>query len=218
MKISIPIFLVLCTLSGCGGHKSAEYDVTFINVTAGQPLSPPRLLLHEAGHSLWQIGHPASDALEKLAESGDSSMLTLPNTADHAQADAPLLPGASMEFVLKAGKMQHPELSVATMLVNTNDAFAGVSNLDLSHMGKGDTLMLTAPIYDAGTEANSESLADIPGPAAGGEGYNAERNDVNYVAYHPGVVTAADGLMSSVLDGQHKFDQGAVTIRIYRRQ
>ena len=72
------------------------------------------------------------------------------------------------------------------------------------------------PVLDAGTEANSEAAGTIPGPADGGEGYNAERDDADLVSFHPGVVSADDGLMMSALTSAHRFDNPAVKLSITR--
>jgi len=70
--------------------------------------------------------------------------------------------------------------------------------------------------YDAGTEANSETAATIPGPAAGGEGYNSTRDDRDTVGGHPGVISADDGLTGSALDASHRFDNPVARITITR--
>ena len=80
------------------------------------------------------------------------------------------------------------------------------------------SLTFTTFAYDAGTEANSEAAGTIPGPADSGEGFNEERDDVNYVAMHPGVVSQHDGLSSSVLSSQHKFDNPLTQVVITRTQ
>jgi hypothetical protein len=73
------------------------------------------------------------------------------------------------------------------------------------------------PAWDAGTEANSEASGTIPGPADGGEGYNATRDDlVNFVAIHRGVISADDGLNSSILDESHRFDNPVARVMIER--
>ena len=107
-------------------------------------------------------------------------------------------------------------LSIATMLVNTNDGFTGKTGIDINQMAIGDTISMTTVALDAGTEGNSELAGTIPGSADGGEGFNAERNDVDYVALHPGIVGMDDGLQSSVLNGDHRFDNPVVRILITR--
>ena len=104
------------------------------------------------------------------------------------------------------------------MMVNTNDGFTGLSALDVSSLAVGDSLIRTTVAYDAGTEANTEAAGTIPGPADGGEGFNEARDDVNFVARHPGVVTNEDGLSSSVLSPEHKFDNPLAKVVITSTQ
>ena len=71
--------------------------------------------------------------------------------------------------------------------------------------------------YDAGTEADSEEAATIPGPAGGGEGFNVARDDqADRVSMHSGVVSNNDGFATSNLTEQHRFDNPVVQIRIER--
>ena len=105
------------------------------------------------------------------------------------------------------------------MLVNTNDAITGVNDVLVGDMAVGDSVTLRAIAYDAGTEANTETAATIPGPAGGGEGFNAARDDIaDRVAMHPGIVGAEDGFATSNLTGQHKFDNPVALITIGRTQ
>ncbi|MCO7226889.1 spondin domain-containing protein [Pleionea sp. CnH1-48] len=195
-----------------------RYDVTVTNLTHGQPLSPVAVLLHDEG-SLWTFGEAASNELEVLAEGGDNAdVLGLSFVDMGASGTGPIPPGGSETVILTLTGTVYTYLTLATMLVNTNDAFAGVSRVQVSQLGVGDSMSLRAPVYDAGTEQNSELAGTIPGPADGGEGYNATRNDVNFVARHPGVVSADDGLTLSVLSDAHRFDNPLVNVEITRVQ
>ena len=112
-------------------------------------------------------------------------------------------------------------LTVTTMLVNTNDAFTGLNAADVSNMSVGDSKTFMTVTWDAGTEANTETAATMPGPAAGaagggGEaaGYDPVRDDLaDVVRLHTGVTTNAnatdpsrEGLATSVLTEGHRFD------------
>jgi hypothetical protein len=72
--------------------------------------------------------------------------------------------------------------------------------------------------YDAGTEANSEAKGTMPGPADGGEGFNASRDDVDFVHIHPGVISMYDGLADSVLGASHRFDNPVLAVTIMRTE
>jgi hypothetical protein len=195
-----------------------QYQVTVTNLTNAQPLSPVALVLHQTGE-IWTIGQPASQMLENLAESGDNSGVM---DADFVVASGTngdvLMPGMNAEIMLTTTDMMASHFSVATMLVNTNDAFTGLNAIDLSALEVGDMMMFKTRVYDAGTEGNSEMAGTIPGPADGGEGLNAERDDVDFVAMHPGVVSMDDGLSTSVLTADHKFDNPAMSVKIMRMQ
>ena len=98
------------------------------------------------------------------------------------------------------------------MLVNTNDGFIGLNGVDISELGIDESLVLYARVYDAGTEANTETAATVPGQ--GGEGMNAARDDRDFIA----VVSQDDGLATSALDASHRFDNPAARIVITRIQ
>jgi hypothetical protein len=191
-----------------------SYEVTVTNLTHSQPLSPAAVVLHADGH-LFSVGEVPSVALEKMAEGGMNTGLLALGMVSASGAGA-IGPGGSETISVTIQDVTDAKLSVAAMLVNTNDAFSGLDALDLSTFAVGDSWTATARVYDAGTEVNSESAGTMPGPADGGEGFNATRTDTGYVAMHPGVVTSDDGLTHSVLTVQHKFDNPAVRIMVTR--
>ena len=101
------------------------------------------------------------------------------------------------------------------MLVNTNDAFSGINAMELDDLKLGHNRVVYTYALDAGTEANSELAGTIPGPADGGEGFNAVRDDVtSLVTYHGGVVSHDDGYTSSVLTESHRFDGPVLRVEI----
>ncbi len=193
-----------------------SYEVTVTNLTHSQPLSPVAVVSH-GDISLWQIGSSASVAIETIAESGDNSQILADTDIISGSSGAGIiLPGMSETLVFNTSSESVPFLSVATMLVNTNDAFTGKTSIDVSNLAIGDNVTMKAVAYDAGTEANSEVAGTVPGPADGGEGFNATRDDVNYVAQHPGIVGIDDGLSTSVLTTEHKFDNPVIQLSITR--
>lgn len=200
-----------------------QFEVSVSNLTGAQPLSPIAVFIHDDTQAAaFAVGTPASDALELMAESGDNSgLLDAFESLGEVSGDAPLGPGGSSSFALEiqADDDSALSLTVLTMLVNTNDGFTGVNGADISDLAVGANLTFRTPSYDSGTEANSEAAGTIPGPADGGEGFNAARDDVtNQVTMHGGVVTAADGLTSSVLGQQHRWDNPVTTVSITRVQ
>ena len=193
-----------------------EFTVTTTNLTHAQPMSPIGAALHTSGQ-FFKVGEMASAELENLAESGDNSgLLGLDVVNTSASGEGILAPGASVDLTLTTDSLDSQKLSIISMMVNTNDGFTGLNSLDVSSMAVGDTMSFRTVAYDAGTEANSEAAGTIPGPADGGEGLNAARDDVDMVAMHPGVVGNDDGLSTSVLTSAHKFDNPLLALTITR--
>lgn len=202
----------------------ANFTVTVVNLTNAQPLSPIAIIGHLSGYSVFSVGSAARPGLEELAEGGDNSSFVaeaLANSAvlDAASGAAPIGPGGSDMASIGILDSDRPELriSVATMLVNTNDAFSGLNSVAVGDMAVGDVMAFNSIAYDAGTEADTEMAIHIPGPAGGGEGFNSLRDDdADRVSMHSGVVSQDDGLASSDLTEQHRFDNPAIRIRIER--
>jgi len=193
-----------------------SYEVSVTNLTAAQPMSPVAVILHNEQH-FWQVGTTASVALEHLAESGDNSQF-LAQTSVLAMASGTdvIMPSASETLTVTLTDTQPQLITVASMLVNTNDAFTGIDAMDVSTMAVGESITVMTMTYDAGTEKNSEMMSTIPGPAAGGEGFNSERDDVDWVSMHAGVVTQDDGLSTSALNLAHRFDNPTLSVTIKR--
>jgi hypothetical protein len=213
---------LVLALSACSNNDddpvmtSQTYRISITNLTHAQPLSPPAALLHDDTFSWWSIGGTASTALEMMAESGDgSALLALAAQNPQHHDSAVLLPGASSEFTLTMTVGSQNRLSLVGMLVNTNDAFSGLNSIDLESLAPGQNAVYYSHVYDAGTEMNSELAGTIPGPADGGTGFDAARDDVTtVVTLHGGVVSSDDGLSTSILSGAHKFDNAALRIEV----
>jgi hypothetical protein len=197
-----------------------SFEVTVTNLTVGQPLSPVGLFAHDSTQQVFTVGAAASMPLERMAEGGDiSGLIDAVDSFAETAGDAPIGPGASSTFTLALDTPPATdlELSVMTMLVNTNDAFTGLNGVSIADLEPGESRMFSTVAYDAGTENNTEAAGSLPGPADGGEGFNAVRDDLrDAVTMHPGVVTADDGLTGSVLDQSHRFDNPVARVRVTR--
>lgn len=202
----------------------ATFDVSVSNLTNGQPLSPLAVVAHQDGYAVFSVGTAATDGLEMLAEGGDNSALIAEAGADAnvtatASGAAPIGPAGSETVAITVLESELPGLtiSVSSMLVNTNDAITGINAAPVADMQVGDSMVWQAIAYDAGTEADTEAAIHIPGPAGGGEGFNAARDDAaDRVAMHSGVVSQDDGFAGSDLSGQHRFDNPVAQVRIER--
>ncbi|GGW80895.1 spondin domain-containing protein [Alteromonas halophila] len=235
MKTTLRFTLLSVTsvliLAGCGSDDDDEvmmpdppvpepvvmtYEVTITNLTAAQPLSPVAVML-TAEQQYWQVGMPASDALALLAEGGDNSeLVNAGGVLAASDSGMPVGPGDSASVTVSVDDAEGVWLTVATMLVNTNDGFTGITGYDLNTLTIGDSVSMSVMVYDAGTEANTEAAGTIPGPADGGEGVSAGREEADSVFVHGGVVSQEDGLASSVLDQSHRFDNPAVKLSVTR--
>lgn len=209
-------------LQACGDDSNPlrTFDVQIINSSNGQAFAPAAVVLHSDGYHPYVLGEMADEGLEMLAEGGDGTALLASAAADYRVADSTagsglITPGAS-ETIQVQGFAAKPRLSLVTMLVNTNDGFAGLDSVDISGLGRNESMSFQARVYDAGTEANDEAAAHLPGQ--GGEGFNATRNDRDFVAVHPGVVGLDDGLSGSALDQSHRFDNPGARIVVTRTQ
>ncbi len=191
--------------------KSYRYTVNVSNLTANQPLSPLAVLAHNEDYYLFRVGQAASVELEHLAEGGSNTELialmdSYNSVHQGVSGNGLVLPGESDQVMITVDPNRYGYLSVASMFVNTNDAFVGETGLPLKSLAVGESYEMNMNVWDSGTERNDEMASTIPGPAGGGEGFNATRDDEsNRVASHAGVISQDDGLANSALSANHRF-------------
>jgi hypothetical protein len=225
-KTFIAAGFMLASLAACDNNHhdaTATYQIDVTNATNAQPLTPVAAIAHAADYHPWALGSAASTGLEMLAEGGDVTQFLADADADAdvedtvSSSSGPFGPGSSESVELSVkNPADDLAISVAAMLADTNDAFTGVANVPVGMLNKGDSLTMMARVYDAGTESNSETAATIPGPAGGGEGFNAARDDTDFVSIHAGVVTSDDGLSTSALGEEDRWLGPAAKITITR--
>lgn len=215
------LFTWACSSGGDGSPETSVYRITVANLTNNQPLSPPVVVLHVPGYTAWRAGSAASEALERLAESGETEAFIAQAEADAnvratAAGSEPIGPGGSSSVEIEVSRDSDLHLSFAAMLVNTNDAFTGMTDVFVGDLDVGGLVMRPTPAFDAGTEANTETAGTIPGPAAGGEGYSSARDDADMVSVHPGVLTQAEGLAASALGESHRWLNPSARLTVVR--
>ncbi|MGR4990500.1 spondin domain-containing protein [Vibrio rotiferianus] len=215
-------------LAGCPSDddndvvKSYRYTINVANLTANQPMSPLAILAHNDKYKLFEIGKSASVELEHLAEGGSNAeLLALKDSNDYVyralSGNGLVLPGGSDSVTFTVDPHKAGYVSVASMFVNTNDAFVGETGLSLKSLAVGESYEMIMNVWDSGTELNDEFAATIPGPAGGGEGFNAARDDTNdVVTFHAGVVSKDDGLANSALSANHRFLNPGAKLTITR--
>ncbi|CAM2066148.1 Spondin domain-containing protein [Sulfidibacter corallicola] len=196
MILSIAVFS-LFSLVGVAQDElpGTKYRVTITNVTKAQIFSPPVATVHYRDIQLFQLGQPASGTLAEMAEEGNAAPLAEEWAAhdsvyDVQVSEGPVMPGASITLeVTAAGRFNY--ISVAGMLVTTNDAFFAATlrrpNDQFLKTGFSSVVYSDAHAYDAGTEFNSESCDYIPGPPCGNGGAHDPTEAEGYVYVHNGV-------------------------------
>ena len=231
--INILLAVMLVTMLAACNHDDDDdddmqsmtsYEITVVNASNGQPLTPVAVVAHTSGYQAFMLGSSASVGLEMLAEGGDVSQFITDADADAnvvttaSSVNGPFGPGATEMVTVDVTPNSNLQISVVAMLANTNDAFTGLANVSVGNLMMGESISKMAHVFDAGTEGNSETAATMPGPAAGGEGFNAMRDDTDFVSIHAGVVTSDDGLTTSALNESHRWLGAAAKITITRIQ
>ena len=187
----------------CGGvlysstafaDKSVQYEVTITNLTRAQLFTPILVASHRRGVQIFELGSSASVELSALAEGGDVAPLTAALEANHKVIDVAnsaglLNPGASVTVTVSASHGAK-EISLASMMIPTNDSFIALNGV--SAPKKGKTTVYYSPGYDAGSEPNDESCLNIPGPVCGGEGGSPGAGGEGYVHVSAGIQGIAD--------------------------
>jgi hypothetical protein len=200
MLKNIFVASLLVAFSGlAAAQPNVRYEVKITNVTPAQAFTPQLVVTHEQGTHLFVLGDAAGAELEALAEGGATGPLagTVANEAYDIQTSAGLLmPGDTTTLILVA----HPKrgfLSLAAMLLPTNDTFVALDAVPLPTSGSPATYMLAA--YDAGTEYNDQLCASIPGPPCFGVPFSpASESDEGFVHVGNGFHDLGDGTLSPV--------------------
>lgn len=182
------LLLTVVALPAWADGRPAYYKVTITNLTKGQFFTPALVATHRGGVSMFKLGEPASDGLARTAEAGDTSellneLMSYTNAVgDYATVlgagDPPLLAPGETASVVVSGGGRYRFLSLAGMLLPSNDTFVALNRIRLP---RHQTTKL-ALAYDAGTEFNDQNCLHIPGPRCGGEANSAPADtDEGYV-------------------------------------
>ena len=172
-----------------------SYQVTITNITNGTVFTPILVTSHRRNIDLFELGAPASNDLERIAEGGDVSGLaaTLANTAgviDVQNSGGLLGPGQSVTVIVSAAHGAN-HISLASMMLPTNDGFIALDSVRVPRSGNSTHF---SPGYDAGTEQNDELCAHIPGPPPcfGSPFSDPAEGDEGYVHIHRGIQGIGD--------------------------
>jgi hypothetical protein len=196
MKRSIltTVLVLLAALTALPAFGQTRFTVKITNVSANQIVSPPVVAVHSPRARLFTPGEPASDGLAALAEDADAAGLLAeldanPFVADVAMGESVLLPGDTVTLEVRASAAA-PLLSAVGMLVTTNDGFFGLDGFPIT--GGLWRKSTTAPAWDAGSEANTESCDHIPGPPCGNPFVRVTDGAEGAIVVHPGIQGTGD--------------------------
>ncbi|MCG8416735.1 MAG: spondin domain-containing protein [Proteobacteria bacterium] len=215
------------------GHYNAKaaYRVTITNLSEKQWLTPPVVALHRPYVALFRAGYRAPNGVRELAENGNNAPLVEALDKSRAVADfavgvsgdpPPLMPGESVTVELEARPWRN-RLSIATMLICSNDGFTGVDSVRLP-VAVGRTRIYYTRAYDAGSEINTEDFADIVPPCQPLSGVfsdddgtgqsNPALAENSVVAPHRGI----DGTLptSDLTVAAHGFDNPIAVVEVTR--
>ena len=191
-------------LAGGGPNANKSYQITITNLTggavvnsgapAGQIMSPPVVATHNNHLApLFVLGQPASSELRNVAEDAINGPLATtwgnsPSVMDVEQGSGPILPGQSATITVQAANGFN-RISLAGMMVTTNDAFYALNGLRLPGSG---SVTYYSPGYDAGTERDSELCSKIPGPPCNHPNVRDTAGAPGYVFIHSGIHGVGD--------------------------
>ncbi len=170
MKLTKLASAAILAMAASGSANAVVVDVEITNLTHAQTFTPRLVIAHDATYDAFEPGQDASTALAWLAEAGviddaqnaDSSGQNFEAELGPVDTDngantwhrfgGTLGPSASLSYPFDT--MNKPYLSLLTMLVPTNDAFAGLDSIEIPTTP--GTYSYTLHAYDAGTELNDE--------------------------------------------------------------
>lgn len=207
------------------GAATHRYEVTITNLTTGQPFSPGVIATHDAQATVWNPGDASSEGIRLIAENGDNgpAVTDLQGQSgifDVVPVSAPIgcggcpgpFPSSAVYHI--AARADADRLSLAVMLICSNDGFTGVNGVKLP--GGFQPAVFLGVGYDAGTEANDELSTSIVdpcfaiGPVAGAADGNLRTATAGVIAHHTGL-TGGAGLTAA-----HAWTNPVVRIRIQR--
>ena len=176
-------------------HGLMTYHVTITNTTTNHVITPPIVIAHKKGFHLFHVGNidmPASPELATLAETGDpealAEMLIHNPKVTHIEVGSYVKPGMPYTVTIEAPK--NTMFTVAGMLASSNDAFTAAVSIKAPKRGKHNHSM--GMTFDAGSEANNEECAYVPGPPCAMDSGNEREAGEGMVTIHSGIYGKAD--------------------------
>jgi len=198
-------------MNSASAAESMMYRASITNLTKGQVMTPPVVVVHQPPFALFTLGEEASEGLKRQARDGDPTLLTEELATAHGVVNftvggGPIFPGETQEIEFSGSRTD--QVSVSSMLASTNDALAAHRGLALNP-AVGERQVVFLRVYDGGAETNDELCDHIPGPPCGNAGVDTDENE-GFVHFHPGLGLQGD------LEQSHTFASIAARIVIER--
>ncbi len=230
IKRNISLAIATASMGLSNIASAAEFEISITNLTAGVYFTPVIVSAHSPEVAMFQAGHEASTQLQSIAEGGDvSGMAALLESvgASVGTSDGLLAPGATTTVTVNSSDT-NTVLSLASMLLPTNDGFLGLNSVSLPD-SMGTTARYYARGYDAGTEANDELVgsgapgeAGFPAPppvvasGTGTGGTGVPGNAEGFITVHRGVLGDLDpnGGHSDINAAIHRWNNPVASISI----
>ena len=217
--VSTTLVLATASMAIAAKPKPAMYEVTIVNLTPGQPLGPSFIgIPNSKKGAVLKAGKPARSEIATLAETGYAGdLFAAADAAKYYDTQAVLFAHPAIAGGV-AGAAVHPSwvrqsfgpfttdapffVNVVSGMPCTNDGFAA-SGLIKFPKKLGQVTVAELWPYDAGTEQNTELIADMSPlcqywlegqegePPAGGED-QPELAKEGVVTRHPGIAGAGD--------------------------
>ena len=182
---------------GTRPERAFEVGATLENLSIGQPITPPVVVVHDKNVDVLEYRRPKElPGIADLSESGDGSALLTelaerPGVVSVRQwwTDGPIAPGDS--FSGNARAFVGNTVTVLGMFACTNDGYI-VASAEV----KGSSLSIqktssVAMVFDSGSENNDETSETVP--CLGGESAAlSEGNGENDRQPHPGITGIGD--------------------------
>lgn len=184
-----------------------RYAIIITNIMHGHILAPPSVVAHNSNFKMFTLGGTASPGVAALAETPSGALFlsesaALPTVYSTAISSSVIPPGGTQTLYIETTK-NFPEVTVATMLATTNDAFMAAHNVRFPRTG---SVTVEAIAYDAGTEVNSTDCAYVFGPPCNDLRHNPATAE-GFVHIHPGISVGSGGLDPTVLDWRNPVAQ-----------
>lgn len=151
-----------------------EIRIAYSNATdpGGTFVTPVWFGIHDAGFDIFDVGEPASEGLERIAEDGTFEAIAAELAAADPEGQGGVVTGPAIPpigpretgsaTVVVDDTAATPLVSFAAMVLPSNDAFVGSSDpltvfdANGNFLGEQNIVLTGNEIYDAGTEVNTE--------------------------------------------------------------